>query len=114
MVDQAKISQIIHGAATAAGAIGAGMSQVPGSDCVPLLGVQSAMVVGIGAEHGAVITQQTAATIISGFVALKAGRFISQWLIGWVPGAGNATNAATAAGITEAIGWAANKYFQRV
>ncbi|MBS4879931.1 MAG: hypothetical protein KH138_06445 [Firmicutes bacterium] len=33
------------------------------------------------------------------------GRGISQTLVGWIPGLGNAINAGTAAGLTEAIGW---------
>jgi uncharacterized protein (DUF697 family) len=31
--------------------------------------------------------------------------------VGWLPGFGNAINAATAAALTEAIGWAAEEYF---
>jgi uncharacterized protein (DUF697 family) len=31
--------------------------------------------------------------------------------VGWVPGLGNAINATTAAGLTEAVGWAADAYF---
>ena len=40
-----------------------------------------------------------------------AGRTVSQFLVGWIPGIGNAINTATAAGITEAIGWMAVKNF---
>lgn len=40
-----------------------------------------------------------------------AGRGISQVLVGWIPGYGNAINATTAAAVTEAIGWAADAYF---
>jgi uncharacterized protein (DUF697 family) len=36
---------------------------------------------------------------------------LSQALVGWIPGVGNAINAATAAALTEAIGWAADGYF---
>ena len=32
-------------------------------------------------------------------------RLASQFLVGWIPGLGNAVNAATAAGITETLGW---------
>ncbi|MBQ9492420.1 MAG: hypothetical protein IJR54_01630 [Oscillibacter sp.] len=34
------------------------------------------------------------------------GRGVSQFLLGWIPGVGNVLNAATAAGVTEALGWA--------
>jgi uncharacterized protein (DUF697 family) len=33
-------------------------------------------------------------------------------MLGWLPGLGNAINAATAAALTEAIGWAADAYFR--
>ena len=35
----------------------------------------------------------------------------SQVLVGWIPGIGNAINATTAAGITEAMGWLLAKEF---
>lgn len=114
MANQTKISSIIHGAATAAGAIGAGMAQAPGSDCIPLVALQGTMIVSIGAEYGVVATQQTAATIIGTYTATNAGRAAAQFLAGWMPAFGNAINAATAAALTEAIGWAANEYFQKI
>lgn len=40
------------------------------------------------------------------------GRGASQVAVGWIPGAGNAINATTAFAITEAVGWAAYKYFE--
>ena len=46
-----------------------------------------------------------------GVSAAAAGRGLSQCLLGWVPGLGNAVNAVTAAALTEAIGWAADAYF---
>ena len=43
----------------------------------------------------------------------RVGEFrgISQFLLGWIPVAGNILNATTAAGITEALGWAVAKDF---
>ena len=38
-------------------------------------------------------------------IGATVGRTVSQILIGWIPGIGNAINATTAAGLTEAIGW---------
>lgn len=110
---KAKIASIIHGAAVAAGAIGAGMSQAPGSDTVPIMGIQTAMITSIGMEYGSVITHQTAMTIIGTCSASYGGRAVSQWLLGWVPAWGNALNAATATAITEAVGWAASTYFEK-
>ncbi|HQP39712.1 MAG TPA: hypothetical protein PLI95_31225, partial [Polyangiaceae bacterium] len=52
-----------------------------------------------------------AADLLLTFTATHVGRGISQWLVGWVPGWGNAINASTAAALTEAVGWAADAYF---
>lgn len=69
------------------------------------------MIVAIAHEHGAAITKTAAADLLLTFTATHVGRGISQWLVGWVPGWGNAINASTAAALTEAVGWAADAYF---
>jgi uncharacterized protein (DUF697 family) len=102
---------IIHGASTAAAGVGAGLAQIPGSDTPVLMSLQTAMVVGIAQQYGVSMTKTAAADLILTFAASMAGRGISQLLVGWIPGAGNAINASTAAAITEAIGWAADTYF---
>jgi uncharacterized protein (DUF697 family) len=106
-----KIHAIIHAAAAAAATVGGGLAQVPGSDTAVITPIQVAMVVAIGAEHGAPVSKAAAAELILPFTAAALGRGLSQCLLGWVPGFGNAINAATAAVLTEAIGWAANAYF---
>lgn len=106
-----KIHGIIHGASLACAAIGAGLAQVPGSDSVAIVPLQTAMITAIATEHGISIGKAAATDLLLTFSATVAGRTLSQALIGWVPGFGNAVNAVTAGGITEAIGWAANEYF---
>ncbi len=69
------------------------------------------MIVAIGAEHGAPVSKSAAAELILPFSAAVFGRGASQLLLGWLPGLGNVLNAATAAALTEAIGWAADGYF---
>ena len=73
--------------------------------------IQVAMIVVIGAEHGTPIGKSAAAELVLPFSAAAVGRGLSQCLLGWVPGLGNAINAVTAAALTEAIGWAADAYF---
>ncbi len=102
---------IIHGASTAAAGVGAGLAQVPGADAPVLMSLQTAMVVGIAQQYDVSLTKAAAADLVLTFAASMAGRGISQILVGWVPVAGNAINASTAAAITEAIGWAADTYF---
>ena len=76
------------------------------------MGIQTAMIVSVAGVHGASVTKATAAKLLLTFSATMAGRTASQVLIGWLPGIGNAANAATAASLTQAVGWAADAYFE--
>ena len=109
MADNA-VHVIIHGATTAAAGVGAGLAQIPGSDAPVLMSIQTAMILGIGQHYGISLTKTAAADLVLTFAASMAGRAVSQFLIGWIPGLGNAINASTAAAITEAIGWSADTY----
>ena len=114
----AKSSSMVHGiihtsSASAAG-VGAGLAQIPGSDMPIICGIQVTMIISIASAHGHSITKKEAIPLITVFAAGKIGRAISQFLIGWIPGWGNAINATTAATITEGIGWAADSYFYKL
>lgn len=109
-----KIHGIIHGASAAAGAAGAGLAQLPGSDYAILIPIQTAMISAIAMVHGRKISEAAATSMIGTLGGTVVGRTISQVLVGWIPGLGNAINATTAAGLTEAIGWSAHKYFEKL
>ena len=111
MSKEKEIGTIIHGASVAAAGIGAGLSQLPGSDMPLLCSIQAGMIASIATLHGTNISKSIATDLVMTFSAGYTGRAISQWLVGWIPGWGNAINASTAAGITEAIGWSADAYF---
>ncbi|MBP0964132.1 MAG: hypothetical protein J5999_02450 [Oscillospiraceae bacterium] len=100
-----KCHGIIHGASAAAAGIGAGLAQLPGSDSVALVSIQTAMVIGLGKVFGVELTESAAKAAIATATATLVGRGVSQFLVGWIPSIGNAINATTAAGITEAVGW---------
>lgn len=109
-----KCHAIIHGAAASTAAVGGGLAQIPLSDNAVIVPIQVAMIVSLGAVLDIQLTQ-SAATAILGTVATSAiGRGVSQVLFGWIPGLGNAINATTAAGITEAAGWAAVTCFENL
>lgn len=112
-VSDDKIKSIIGMASASAAAVGAGLAQTPGSDSPILSGIQTGMIVAIAHVHGVKIDQAIPIFIISRFAAVGGGRLASQVLAGWIPGAGNAINAATAAAITAAIGWFAHQHFQK-
>lgn len=109
-----KIQAVIHTAAVTAAGVGAGLAQVPTSDLLVITPIQVGMICGIALVHGRKLTEATATAILGTFAAGMFGRAISQALVGWVPGAGNALNATTAAAITEAIGWSAHKFFEQL
>lgn len=100
-----KCNVIIHGASVACGGVGTGLAQIPASDNAVIVPIQVGMIIGLGAVFELNITESAAKSIIASAGATIAGRTVSQFLVGWIPGIGNAINTATAAGITEAIGW---------
>lgn len=111
MASNAKIHAIIHVATVTAGGIGAGLAQLPGADMPALTTLQAAMIIAIGHEHGCEITKANAKSILLTFPASYGGRAIAQYLLGLIPGYGNAIKASTAMAITETVGWLANSYF---
>ena len=76
-----------------------------------IAGIQTTMIIGIADLHGVSITKTAAAELLLTFSASMGGRALSQWLVGWIPGYGNAVNASTAVAVTEAVGWAAHAFF---
>ncbi|HTN89208.1 MAG TPA: hypothetical protein VL242_36270 [Sorangium sp.] len=109
-----KVHGIIHGASVAAGAAGAGMAQLPGSDYLVLAPIQASMISAIAMVHNRKISDATATAMIGTLGGTVVGRTVSQVLVGWIPGVGNTINAATAVALTEAIGWSAHKYFEKL
>jgi uncharacterized protein (DUF697 family) len=106
-----KVHGVIHTASLASAGVGAGLAQIPGSDAAVLVPLQTTMIIGIAHVHGIGLDKAGAASLLLTFTATMAGRAVSQLLVGWLPGIGNIINASTAAGLTEAIGWAAHTYF---
>lgn len=106
------VTGIVATTASSAAGVGAGLAQIPGSDAPILCGLQTAMIIAIADVHGVTLTKAAAADLLLTFGASMVGRFISQALIGWIPGWGNAINAVTAGSITAGIGWAANAFFE--
>ena len=111
MTSNQKIHGIIHTASVGAAAVGAGLAQFPGSDAPVIAGIQTTMIMAIADEYGVKVNKAVVADLLLTFTATTGGRALSQLLVGWVPGYGNAINAATAASLTEAVGWAADGYF---
>jgi uncharacterized protein (DUF697 family) len=106
---------IIHAASDACAWIDGGLAQVPESDSGAIVPIQTAMIIAIASEHGIEITHAAAADLLLTFTSTARSQvpFSRQALAGWLPGIDNAVNDSTAAALTEAIGWAANSYFDQ-
>ena len=105
---------IIHAFSALAAGVGGGLAQLPCSDAAVLVPLQATMIGTLAAGRGIDLDLTAAAQLVLSFGATMAGRTGSQLLLGWLPGAGNLLNAATAAGLTEAVGWAAVAWFERL
>ena len=92
--ENSKCHAIIHSAAVAAGAIGAGLAQIPLSDNLLIMPIQIGMVTSLGNVFGKSLTESTIKSLIAS---------ASQSLLGWIPLLGNAINASTAFTLTEVI-----------
>lgn len=69
------------------------------------------MITAIGKIFDIRIGEAGAKSIIASFTTAVAGRALSQLLLGWIPGLGNAINIATAVALTETLGWNAVDHF---
>lgn len=102
---------IIHTASVAAGGVGAGLAQVPGSDNLIITPIQLTMTISLGRVFGRSLTESTAKAALGSAAASTVGKTAAQMLVGWIPGFGNVINASMAAAITEALGWLIAKEF---
>lgn len=96
---------IVHGASTVAGLIGAGLAQLPMSDRFAIAPFQIAMGIALGKVFGLTLGAAQVEAFLVPAVGSEIGRGVSQVLVGWIPVAGNVINAATAATLTEGLGW---------
>lgn len=111
-----KVHGIIHAASNACAGIDGGLAQMSESDSVAIAPIQTTMIIAIASEHGIEITNAVAADLLLTFSATVRSRQVPisrQAMAGWLPGIENAVNDSTAAALTEAIGWAANSYFNQ-
>ncbi len=112
-VQREKCHMIIHSASISAGAVGAGLAQLPGTDAAVIIPIQITMVLALGKIFNKHVTDSIARGVVLSTAATFGGRLLSQFLVGWIPFVGNAVNATTAAGITEAMGWSVADKFDR-
>lgn len=110
---QAQCHAIIHAASASAAGVGAGLAQIPSSDSIPITAIQTTMTIAPGKVFGLELTDSMARAAMASVTTTIVGRALSQFLVGWIPIAGNIINAGTAASVTEALGWALAEDFAR-
>ena len=96
---------IIHGASASAGAIGAGLAQLPGADAVVIAPLQIGMVAALGRVFGLEISQTAARSLVYATLGTMLGRGAVKVLPRFLPGVGNVLCGSVALGITETLGW---------
>lgn len=109
-----KCHAIIHGAAAATAATGAGLAQLPFADTIPITAIQVGMITSLGHVFDVDLTESTAKALLGGFASATLGRNVAGTLVGLIPIVGNALKAGTAGALTEAIGWAAVSHFENL
>ena len=107
--EKIKSRRIIHGAAIAGALAALVMAQLPGSDNIILVPIEVIMVIRLGGVFEVGLKDSISKGLFIGSIATMIGRGISEFLIGWVPVAGNIINALTAAAVIEFLGWAVAK-----
>lgn len=110
--ERAKCHRIIHSVSATTGVVGAGLAQIPASDTLVITPAQITMIISLGKVFNIDISNSAAKSLIVSIGASYGGRYASQVLVGWIPGVGNAVNAATAITLTETIGWLAVAHFK--
>lgn len=110
--DLKKCQMCIHGAAAACGTIGV-LPYIPFRDTIPITTIQAGMLIGLSQIFNEEITKATAQSLLMSFTSSMLGRNIVAVTVGLVPGVGNAVNLATAASLTESIGWTFVRMFSQ-
>ncbi len=118
--EKKKCHEIIHAASITAAAVGGGSVAIPviGSfisllDESAITPIQIGMIISLGKVFNVSLNKKTAASMLTGMIAAKFGRKVAGFFGGMVPGLGPVINGATAASITEAIGWSTVTYFNK-
>jgi uncharacterized protein (DUF697 family) len=110
--EKVKCNAIIHTASVATGAMG--IIPIGPADTLMITPTQITMIISLGAVFNIRVTESVAKSILSGLALGIAGRFVASTLLNFIPIVGWIIKGGTAAGLTEAIGWAAVAHFQDI
>ena len=108
-----KCSAVIHSASLAAAAVGAGFAHAPCCDSALITPIQLTMTISLGKVFGQKLSGAAAKSAMATGTATLVGRAVSQVAAGFIPVAGKIINAATAAAVTESLGWILAAEFEK-
>ena len=113
------VLDIIHAASNACAVIDRGSAQMTDSESEATVPIQTKMIMNIASEHGVEITDATATDLLHTLSKTARTRNVQipssrQALVGWLPGIDDVNDGSVASATTEAIGWAANSYFEQI
>jgi len=112
-LERKKGRRIIHMAAIAGALAAFIMAQLPASDNLILVPIEFIMVIRLGGVFHVDLKRSVSTSFIVGNIATLVGRGISEFLVGWIPVAGNIIDALTAAAVIEFFGHAVARSFER-
>ena len=110
--EKVKCNAIIHSASVATGAMG--IIPIGPADTLMITPTQIGMIISLGAVFNIPTPENAAKSILSGLALSIGGRAAAATLLNFIPIAGWIIKGATAAGLTEAIGWAAVAHFHDI
>lgn len=94
----------INSAGVAAAAVGA--SPLPGSDIIPLTGIQVGLIIKLSFLYGKPLSKENAKEMLIATIVGNAGKTAFRQLVKLIPGAGWAVGASVASATTIALGYA--------
>lgn len=94
----------IIGASISAGAVGA--SPIPGSDIIPITGIQVSLLTRLAVLYNKPISKQTAKELVIATIFGNIGKSIFRQIVKVFPGAGSVAGATVAGATTLALGYA--------
>jgi len=112
-LERRRSRRIVHMAAIAGALAALIMAQLPASDNLILVPIEVIMVIRLGSVFHIDLKKSVSTSFIVGNIATLIGRGISEFLLGWIPVAGNIINALTAAAVIEFFGHAVARSFER-
>lgn len=112
MTRKTEASLIIHGFATAHGAVALALANTVVGDTAVLTALTVTMITQLARLFDLRFDRSASVALLAQTVSQVGGVYLLSRLVSWMPGLGNWLNASVAFGLTQAIGWTAYHFFE--